>query len=1045
MSGPPAGSRLLTMLVCLFLSAAPAAADGLVAAELRKTAGTWRGLVVHLVSTDGRMEIDLVGVGTRAQGQALVCGLALDDASLAKARRAITAAGIYGLASVHRVRSLKTLPFADNTVDLLVGYVNAAEMPVPHDDEIMRVLAPGGTVLLERRDRLMNVVKPRPKEMDDWTHYDYGAGGNPVSRDTLVGPVTALRWYAGPTISRAGSTKEPGLRLGGGRIVYVLKDYGYTGRQRRGMRNHLVCRNAYNGMPLWKRPIAADDHTPYRHELIAAGERVYAVLEPTGPMVALDAATGAAAVEYSQGAHVQAVVRDKHNRADHHRRHFVARLYGRRLIQAYRSTIHVLDAATGKRLWTYQEGAKRYIPLVVAGEGKVFAVVGGEETIPMRGTVAIKADSVVALDLASGKLLWRNRDVAGKYVVRLVYAGGNLPIAYFPGTDRKGRKGQAPMTGFGHKFAVANIRAADGRTMWHQRELKSVGGHYAITFVRDAKAYVACERYIGYDLKTGAFDRGVAQRTFVNACAETRATSKYVLYGMSFADRDGRFSPRAIARSTCDTGVFPGYGLVYCSPPLCSCLDVLAGYTATAAERPAKPVPAKQRLVAGEVKAPPPGAGHWPKADEWPMFMANPKRGCWTPGKLAADLKERWRIKLTDLPGGAIVDDWHEAEVGGGPITAPTAAGGRVFVAAPNRHRLDARDAGTGKRVWSFTAGGRIDSPPTIYNGLCLFGCRDGWVYALRAADGKLVWQFLAAASEKRIVDSGHVESPWPVFGSVMIHDGKLFCTAGRHSAVDGGIRLCKLDPATGRLIWSARIASASLDDTPGKEIPVYSIHGKIGKYYPRAAHLLVSDGRKLHHFIETLKDSYSPGELVALHASNGRWDRVPPADMTWMRSNMMGFISRRRESVGRFDYNGVRYSDVNAAAIAIAGDSLYCVDGRRAKTRGGFGQLTRLPLDADGRVGQTAKWKAQIRHQDGKRVHGNFRVAAMIVAGEHVLLAGHEREKPASAVHAYSAADGRKLAQWPLPARPLPNGLAAAGGQVYVSCEDGSLVCLGR
>ena len=43
------------------------------------------------------------------------------------------------------------------------------------------------------------------------------------------------------------------------------------------------------------------------------------------------------------------------------------------------------------------------------------------------------------------------------------------------------------------------------------------------------------------------------------------------------------------------------------------------------------------------------------------------------------------------------------------------------------------------------TAGGRIDTPPTIADGLCLFGSHDGWVYCLRAADGRLAWRFRAA------------------------------------------------------------------------------------------------------------------------------------------------------------------------------------------------------------------------------------------------------------------------------------------------------------
>ena len=50
-----------------------------------------------------------------------------------------------------------------------------------------------------------------------------------------------------------------------------------------------------------------------------------------------------------------------------------------------------------------------------------------------------------------------------------------------------------------------------------------------------------------------------------------------------------------------------------------------------------------------------------------------------------------------------------------------------------NQHTLYALDANSGELLWQFTAGGRIDSSPTIHNGSVLFGCADGWVYCLRA------------------------------------------------------------------------------------------------------------------------------------------------------------------------------------------------------------------------------------------------------------------------------------------------------------------------
>ena len=58
-----------------------------------------------------------------------------------------------------------------------------------------------------------------------------------------------------------------------------------------------------------------------------------------------------------------------------------------------------------------------------------------------------------------------------------------------------------------------------------------------------------------------------------------------------------------------------------------------------------------------------------------------------------------------------------------------------------------------GRKVWEYAAGGRIDSPPTIYQGLVLFGCRDGWVYCLRMSDGAVAWRFRAAPRDRLVVE----------------------------------------------------------------------------------------------------------------------------------------------------------------------------------------------------------------------------------------------------------------------------------------------------
>ena len=58
-----------------------------------------------------------------------------------------------------------------------------------------------------------------------------------------------------------------------------------------------------------------------------------------------------------------------------------------------------------------------------------------------------------------------------------------------------------------------------------------------------------------------------------------------------------------------------------------------------------------------------------------------------------------------------------------------------VFIAEKERHTVQALSSADGKPEWTFIADGRVDSPPTVFNGLCLFGTRNGFVYCRLQSD----------------------------------------------------------------------------------------------------------------------------------------------------------------------------------------------------------------------------------------------------------------------------------------------------------------------
>jgi len=91
---------------------------------------------------------------------------------------------------------------------------------------------------------------------------------------------------------------------------------------------------------------------------------------------------------------------------------------------------------------------------------------------------------------------------------------------------------------------------------------------------------------------------------------------------------------------------------------------------------------------------------------------------------------------------------------------------------------------------------------------MAIFGCRNGYVYALSMSDGELIWRFRAAPVDRRTVVRDRVESVWPVHGSVLVVNGTVYFAAGHSSYLDGGIRIYGLDVGTGDVKYSTTLRS---------------------------------------------------------------------------------------------------------------------------------------------------------------------------------------------------------------------------------------------
>jgi hypothetical protein len=393
-------------------------------------------------------------------------------------------------------------------------------------------------------------------------------------------------------------------------------------------------------------------------------------------------------------------------------------------------------------------------------------------------------------------------------------------------------------------------------------------------------------------------------------------------------------------------------------------------------------------------------------------YRGNARRSSSTPASVPVALSPKWQADV------------------GGPITAPTAADGRVYVAQPDQHQLLAIDAKSGQTAWTYTTSGRVDSPPTLHAGRVVFGCRDGHVYSLEAATGQLAWRFRAAQDPRRIMVSSQLESASPIHGSVLVDDGQLAFVAGRSSYLDGGLKLYRLQPATGQLIGQTTIYSP--DPVTGEQPEQYGPNAMPGA----RSDILAADDQFLY-----LRDATFSKEGVEVT------DRAPHLftltdflDDSWTHRSYWIFGTKSSISTG---CSGRDRKLLYGRLLAFDDTTVY-----------GYGRAnvhwSNELEDGDYRV--FARPKGEDKPAWSTSVP--MRVRALVLAGDVLFLAGGgpapgtapEKQQVADSplVLAMSAADGSELARYSIEAPPIFDGMAVAGGNLLLALEDGTLLCLG-
>ncbi len=1082
---------LVLLIGCLLAGTAGANSDDVItqAREILDATGTQGGIVVHLGCGNGKLTAAL-----RVSDRYTIHGLEANPARVAKARDYIKAKGIYGAVSVER-HSGSTLPYTDNLINLIVVQ-NAGRVAM---NEVMRVLAPGGAAFVQRNDKWQKVVKARPDNIDHWSHFLHDASNNAVADDSVVGPPRSLQWVAPPLWLRSHETPS-GIQSpvsAAGRLFYIL-DNGLIGivDERLPDRWSIICRDAFNGRLLWKKSLdfwgwrewnlkryEGKDWTMLRdarvdmpaanqRRIVADGDRVYTTLSYQAPMSILDAATGnvIATVEATNGtkeilvsdgiviAYTQETPED------------IARRGGAGKTAKAKAALVAVHSRTGKVLWQKQIGPIRPLALAI-DNGRV---------------IHLSGKNLIALNLKDGRELW------------MVQPKQTIPRTLLTVDD--------VVVMQGGKF-VAAYDATDGKLLWEKTVPPIGGGEGDDLFVIDGLVWRGMLTVdesgkpvrkspsvlvIGWDLRSGEEKKRILVNNLRSPehhhrCYRNKATVRYLISsyeGAEFLDfQADNHSQNNWLRGACRNGMMPCNGMLYIPADQCFCQPgaKLLGYAAVTAEPDiaVKPVADEKRLEKGPAYGAVADTDSDPDND-WPTYRRDAARSGTTRTSVPSDVAINWKVMLK------------------GTLTAPVAAGGKVYVARPDTHTLYALNMTNGKTAWRFTANGRIDSPPTIYRGMVLVGSKDGYVYCLRASDGQLVWRFLAAPIDQRIGYFDQVESTWPVHGSILVDNNPstdsgqatAYFTAGRSTYLDGGIRVYGLEPATGKILHKC-ILEGPHPTVDGQRDVAFFILGANSDVLVSEGGFLYMRQKKMTPNLKEIKvevlsskGAQDVGQHIFSTAGmlDGSWynrtfwmyskrwpgfqlaNQAPKSGQLLVVDDKKTYAVRmfyRRNAHSPMFFPGkegyLLFADLNTNEPQIFGEkgslkptrwlpqSDYYTQPRDNRIR----NLESKAFGLDKMIGYTrveppvwTQWMP-------------VRIRAMVKADDILFVAGapdvFDSKDPYSAFEArkgaqlvaVSAGDGKKLFEMPLESPPVFDGMIAADGRLFACLRDGSVVCL--
>ncbi len=674
--------------------------------------------------------------------------------------------------------------------------------------QVESLSVPGSTFVLIR--------KPAPKGSDVWTHRFHDPSNQRTSRDTTLKAPFGPAWYALPTnLGYRGDI----IVSHGGRAYYIWANRLFYHSV------SLICFDIHNGVKLWEQPFKWDKPRDRNRAGYYAGRSCMVALRDSlllvdeDRLVILDGESGRELRSIEgpkpggqikwlgvEGDLVAVLAGDPDRYKVNTLQQIATNPFGTELA--------VYRLSDGALQWNRSEPGRVDERELAIFDSKLYAHTRGKW--------------MACSDLATGEVLWRNRDPALLEKLGEELTGDFMSISYriLVATPEV-------------LYFAAAIRAnrvimdrTNGKLLWTERvgktrlSLNDIILGNALVKITDQWT----KRTV--DLKTKKpLDPIEVPR---NGCGPPLATTHLIISQFGRVTTwSGETLRRPDLKAPCDLGVVIADGVAFSPPSACRCNVEIHGYRAFTSLPPRPAEDSLPQLCTGPA-AKEPLAPSAPQA-EWHCWRGDNRHSGCLSVKLpssAPELKWHWKpVRPNPVPKLSSKYGAPHIDVPSHLPTQAVSAGGAAYF-GDSQGVLRAISLKDGRELWNLPVGFKVIAPPALARGRVVVGALDGQVVCLDAKSGRLAWRYRVPRRRRRILWYGHLADTQPLIGGALIDGDTVYASAG-FSTVDS-IRVVALDLGSGKPKWTKDMPH---DDPAGGTL------GSLGAMTVAAGQLFIRSG----------------------------------------------------------------------------------------------------------------------------------------------------------------------------------------------------------